>query len=111
MKPDDVRRAFRRAEGDASPEVDPLVDAIPSLTAEANRRRQSPPAPASWWAAVPRLAVLTGVAVVLACALMVTTKGAANPSAFERVMLGTGGSGGTGDLLLDAVLDAGRDDG
>src|SRR5262249_22983979 len=112
MKRDDVRRAFRKAEGDDAPAIEPLVEAVPSLMAEAGRRGVSAPAAAPWWPAVPRLAVLTGVAVVVACALMVTGKdGSSTPSAFERVMLGTGGSGSTGDLLLDAVLDAGRDDG
>ena len=108
MKPGDVRNAFRRAEGGESPRVDRLVDAVPSLI---DRARSRPSAPASWWPSVPRLAAVTALAVIVAVVMTLTSEGSAVPTAFERVMLGTGGSSGTGDLLLDAVLDAGRDDG
>ena len=112
MNRDDVRRIFRRAEGDATPDLDRLAASVPSMMAEANRRRSASRAVGPWWPAVPRLAAITAVAVVVALALTLTSRGtAASPSAFERVMLGTGGSSSTGDLLLDAVLNAGRNDG
>jgi hypothetical protein len=109
MRRDDVANAFRRAEGSASPDVERLVDAVPSLMAEAQSRG---PASLPWWPVVPRLAVITAIAVVVAVALTLTSRGTtATTSAFERVMLGTNGSDGTGDFLLDAVLGAGRNDG
>ncbi|HEX4824063.1 MAG TPA: hypothetical protein VFV19_07100 [Candidatus Polarisedimenticolaceae bacterium] len=105
MKRDDVRRAFRWAEGDEIPRVDPLVDAVPSLIA---RARSAPAAPVSYWPAVPRLATITALAVVVAVALTLTSRSETS-STFERVMMG--GSASTGDLLLDAVLGVGRNDG
>jgi hypothetical protein len=88
--------------------------------AEARRRRVEGAAfpalvAARSWRAVPRLALATGIAVMLALVALLSgdTTSATGASPFERVVLG-GGKGpttGTGDVLLDAVLDAGRDDG
>jgi hypothetical protein len=103
-----------------NPDVSRLVDAVPGLMVEARRRAQAPSdlpsllAARSWWA-VPRLAVATGVVVVLASIALFVGRGTTTTAAteFDSVILddSTGTNEGTGDVLLDAVLDAGRSDG
>ena len=115
-----VRTALSKASGATPLEVRHLVDAVPALMAEASRRAAERPdlastlAARSLWA-VPRLAVATAVAVVLASIALFIGNGAATPGAttLDNVILdgASGPNGETGDVLLDAVLEAGRNDG
>jgi len=115
-----VREALERAGGDTRPDVSRLVGAVPDLIAEARRRVAQPEefpallAARAWWA-VPRLAVATVVAVVLASIMLFVERGSAatRATSLESVILGgaSASGDGTGDVLLDAVLTAEKNDG
>ena len=117
---DRVRDAFERASRGANPDVSRLVDAVPGLMAEARRRATLPSdfpsslGARSWWV-VPRLAVATAVLVVLASIALLVSRGTTttDATALDSVILddAAGSNESTGDILLDAVLDAGRGDG
>lgn len=118
---DVLREALDRASGGTRPDVSRLVDAVPDLMAEARRRREAdlvdlPTIVATRaWGAVPRLAVATAVAVVIASIALLVETGttAAGTTTFESVILdgNAGSNGGTGDVLLDAVLASEKSDG
>jgi hypothetical protein len=114
-----ARKAMREAERGAPEDVSRLVDAVPALMREAARRRSVATAgspslaqPANW--ALPRLAAATAIAVVAATVVVVRDRGttAATPKAttMESVIL-DGGASGTGDVVFDALLGTGRNDG
>ncbi|MBP7146235.1 MAG: hypothetical protein KBD01_01735 [Acidobacteria bacterium] len=111
-----VRDALRRAAETTQPDTSRLREAIPWIMAEARRRREARPATilalmaASAWRAVPRLAVATVLALVLASVALLVERGSATAGAvtFESAILGhaSGTDESTGDVLLDAVLSA-----
>jgi hypothetical protein len=112
------RNALRRAEGDTSPDAARLVAAVPALMREAARRKRAGSAAAptlaqtSAWA-MPRLAAVTAVVVVAATSYVSweRSKPVVSPSpTIESVILGADGNG-TGDVVFDALLGAGRSDG
>ncbi len=113
-----VREALRRAPGSREPDVSRLVDAVPALMAEARRRRDVPlAAPLAERArrAIPRLAVATVVVVALGSASLFLDGETPSNSigSFDSAILnGTENHGGnTSDVLLDAVMKEGRNDG
>jgi hypothetical protein len=114
-----ARKALRTAEGGTPADASRLVDAVPGLLREAQRRRAgakaaSPALPqlAGW--ALPRLAVATAFAVI--AATWVVSRERAEPAAveapatLESVILGSSG-GSTGDVVFDALLEVRRNDG
>jgi len=112
-----ARKALRDAGGDARPDASRLVAAVPAMMREARRRRDAaPPAPTlaqlSAWA-MPRLAAVTAVGVIAATSYVSWERSrpvVAPPPSIESVILGAEG-GGTGDVVFDALLKAGRSDG
>jgi hypothetical protein len=108
-----IRDAFERAEAGLHPEIGRLSARVPALVAEARRRRDSvtidPWAPlvAMARSAVPRLALATGMAVVVAATLHLTTEApapTASSGGVERLIL-TGDDAGTDDPLLQAIAE------
>jgi hypothetical protein len=110
-----ARRALRLAERGAPADASALVESVPGLMREASRRRTeattASPAIASLatWA-LPRLAAVTAVAVIAATALVSweRSNAFADRTTLESVILG---GDGTGDVVLDALLDMERSDG
>src|SRR5512147_1814180 len=105
-----AREAMRQAERGARADASRLVDAVPTLMREAERRRSAAGSPsmaqlAQW--ALPRLAAVTAVAVITATVVIVRDRGATAPTpraaTMESVILDGGGSG-TGDVVFDALL-------
>jgi len=118
MKDDPIgRKAMRAAEAGARADASRLVANVPAMMREAARRRNEALAPSPTLAqlaarALPRLSAATALAVVAAAVAVVwerdTTPAPAptTATAFESVVLD--GKGGTGDVILDAVLVSGR---
>ena len=111
------RKALRLAERESRADASRLVAAVPAMMREVRRRRNaSAAAPTlaqlSAWA-MPRLAVVTAVGVIAATSYVSWERSrstAAPPAAIESVILGGDGNG-TGDVVFDALLKAGRSDG
>jgi len=112
-----ARKAMRDAERGARADASRLVDAVPALMREAERRRgsrtaDSPTLPqlANW--ALPRLAAATAIAVIAATVIVVGERGSqpVKTTTFESVIL-DGGRDATGDVVFDALLGTGRNDG
>jgi len=117
-----VRDALRVATGHDEPDVTSLVEAVPDLMAEARRRRSAaaPPDLASALAerarrAFPKLAAATAVVVVLATAVSLLDRSAADAgvASFDSLVLaGEESNGGDStDILLDAVTKGDETDG
>jgi hypothetical protein len=113
-----ARKAMREAERGARADASRLVDAVPALMREAERRRAATTGspsmvPWAYWA-LPRLAAVTAMAVIAATVVIVrdrgTTPTAPKTTTMESVIL-DGGADGTGDVVFDALLGAGRNDG
>jgi hypothetical protein len=108
-----ARRALRLAERGVGDDAARLVASVPGMIREARRRRSSAggdtfSALATW--ALPRLAGVTAVAVLAATALIFGERSSGSATEiFESVVLGTGES--AADAVLEAVLDAERNDG
>lgn len=113
-----ARKAMREAERGAGTDASRLVAAVPGLMREAERRRRAAPVGsltlpqlANW--ALPRLAAVTAVAVIAAAVVVVRDRGAtaATPKATTMESVILDGGGDTGDVLFDALLGGGRNDG
>jgi len=112
-----ARKALREARGDARPDASRLVAAVPAMMREARRRRDAAPAAPtlaqlSAWA-MPRLAAVTAVGVIAATSYVSWERSrpaVTPPPTIESVILGGDGDG-TGDVVFDALLQAGRTDG
>ena len=116
-----ARKSFRSAERGTEADPSRLVAAVPGLMREARRRRSgaaetSPTLAQLAVSALPRLAAATAVAVIAATWIVSRERGNAAaaatpaPTTLESVILG-GNGGGTGDVVFDAVLEVGRNDG
>lgn len=102
-----AREILRKAAGGESPDVSRLVERVPALMAEARLRRGESPAP--WLAAparraIPKLAIATAAALVLAIVASVAGSDSStkSPVRFDSLVL----TGSSGDVLLEAVLAA-----
>lgn len=112
-----ARKALREAGGDARPDASRLVAAVPAMMREARRRRDAATATPtlgqlSAWA-MPRLAAVTAFGVLAATSYVSWERSrpvATPPPTIDSVILGADG-GGTGDVVFDALLKAGRSDG
>lgn len=100
-----MKEIFRRAERGTHDDVSALVARVPALMREAARRRGEPESPFDW--ALPRLAIATAGAVVLAAAVVIFT--GSGTSTFESLILGADEA--TGDVLFDALVGVERADG
>jgi hypothetical protein len=116
-----ARKAMRRAERGVRDDASRLVAAVPALMKEAQRRRTtggegSPSLVELATSALPKLAAATAVVVIAATWIVVSERrgaaaaATATPASLESVIVGSG-SEGTGDVVFDAVLAAGRNDG
>ncbi len=116
-----ARKAMREAEQGARPDPSRLIDSVPALMREAERRRvverlaRGPSFDQAATRALPRLAAVTAVAVIAATWVVVRERGSspapAKPATFDSVILGGGVTGETGDVVFDALLNGGRNDG
>lgn len=100
-----MKDLFERAQRGTSDDASRLVARVPALMREAERRRAAVPDPFA--RALPRLALATAAAVVLAAVVSTFTRSSATN--LESVILGDEAT--TGDVLFDALLDAERSDG
>ncbi len=116
-----VRDALRTAPGPDEPDVTRLVEAVPSLVAEARRRKRASKSPglmftlaASSRRLIPKLAVLTAAVLVLASAALVVrreTKSGESTTVESVIVGGTrAGTGDPADVLLDAMWKGGESD-
>lgn len=113
-----AREALERAVGTSEPDVSRLLAAVPHLMVEADRqRRPVRPAPFTPLAldarrAVPGLALATTLAVVVASAVLLVDRfaPAARATTLDKAILGETGDD-AGEIVLDAVLGTGEDDG
>jgi hypothetical protein len=114
-----TKKAMRAAERGTTSDASRLVAMVPALMREAERRRSEAIEPsrslgqfASW--AMPRLAVVTAVAVIAAGWTISKERASVastpTPVTMESVILG-GNPDGTGDVVFDALLDVRRSDG
>jgi hypothetical protein len=111
------RKALRLAERESRADASRLVAAVPAMMREARRRRDAANAVSPTLAqlasgSLPRLAAVTVVAVIAATGVVAWERGRMTPApaSVESVILGGAGNG-TGDVVFDALLQAGRRDG
>ena len=111
------RKALHLATGESQADASRLVAAVPAMMREARRRRHAASAASPTLAqlasgSLPRLAAVTAVAVIAATGVVAWQRGRTSPATttLESVILGGDGNG-TGDVVFDALLHAGRRDG
>lgn len=102
-----AREILRKATRGDAPDVSHLVDRVPALMEEARLRRGESPAPglaAPARRAIPKLAVATAAALVLAVVASIAGGNSSTqpPTRFDSLVL----TGTSGDVLLEAVLAA-----
>jgi hypothetical protein len=115
-----ARDAFRRAHGDAEPDVSHIAEAIPEMMVEARRRRERAERAGEFARlvplarrALPRLAAAAAILVVSATLVGIrdaseTGNGSAG---LDRMMLTGDVNVESSDILLEAIVQGGRDDG
>lgn len=111
-----VREALSRASEGAEPDRRKLVDSVPALMAEADRRRRSTGTdPISAlvplaWKLIPRLAAATAVLVLVSATLSYLDRRADVPrESFDALIYG--GTDAQGDLIIEAIFDSEYGDG
>ena len=115
-RPDDTgelaRNTLRKAAEGTAVDMSRLLAAVPSLMARARRAGLEPPddrlpaIAAGAWRAMPRLAAATALVLTLAAVALVLSRTGARDGAasVDAVIMNGAEGGGTGDLLLDAVV-------
>ncbi|UCF69352.1 MAG: hypothetical protein JSV80_08800 [Acidobacteriota bacterium] len=116
-----TRRAFRQAFGDVEPDVGRLVDAVPEMMAEARRRRELLQQRVDWLTVVTPLAKRAILPLAAAAAALVftatvaglrdTTSSVSETASLDTLLITGEVSQDVSDILLEAMVDTGNDNG
>jgi hypothetical protein len=115
-----ARQALRRAAEGSEPAMERLLDAVPEMLAEAERRRRSleriDPVSAIVplaWKAIPRLAAAAALLAIVSAALFITDWGRTEDIGqdFDALIFSGNGDTGEDNLLLKAIVEQENGDG